>query len=310
MKLRVIGKGYFPFPSLTEQKLINSVTYLPWFHVQIGRLLHSFRVRSEENKMAGVKRTRSRCATPLGDPRGIPKCIKFILLKFEDFLLGCLEGFGAGRIILLVTFKNSSFHSGIQFKMADSQELLLFPDLSVDELVSEVLKDIGVENFDFNDIDVPLTTPDSIQSTWSFNSFKNAQDNAAVNPQFCLDLNAQISVELYKDSEPLELTCDTKEPVQCRESDSDYQVTRTSELPKNSRGTKRKATYETMRRQNNDACKRYREKEKEKKQRLELELEELSTKNKLLCMKLDEVKSEVQRLQNQIIFQQLLPKRK
>jgi len=89
-------------------------------------------------------RVTSRSATPLGDPRGIPKS-SFLLLRINNCLiLGCLEGFGARINVRLFTVGNNIYRN--KNKMADMFNELL-QDISGVDLMEYCENVLSLHNF-------------------------------------------------------------------------------------------------------------------------------------------------------------------
>jgi len=320
MKLVIIGKGFLPFPCDIEQKLIRKVTWLHLIVTSSRFLISKFPFR-----MSGVLRTTSRYATPLGDPRGVPKFTKLNPSTLVNILLGCLEGFGARRRRRL---KVISEIRGIQYKMEDINDLLLFPDFLGDDILFEILRDIEVEDIDFDyldtnasdELDTVQSSPNtSVVSLWQLTDAdddtnapklydKNAPTLAEISNENVKDFYGDAAIattatsHAYEQSTVMQIDNSFSEN-QCFDSQDT-----TSKVKAAPRGQKRKSSYESMRRRNNESCKAYREREKAKKRKLQKELETESEKNRLLHKTLDEKKNEVQRLQNLLIFNVYKPK--
>lgn len=122
MKLHIFGKGYFPLPCRLEIKLVHMIIWQSFWFSKTSHFFSQSKCRNFWRTKMGTRVT-SRSATPLGDPRGIPKS-SFLLLRINNCLiLGCLEGFGARINVRLFTVGNNIYRN--KNKMADMFNELL-----------------------------------------------------------------------------------------------------------------------------------------------------------------------------------------
>ena len=142
-------------------------------------------------------RTSSRLATPLGDPRGIPK--QFYIQTNRTIILGCLEVSSRARIHRIIKIEDDGKRRVINMKEVSND--LPFPELSEDDIMA-ALCDTDLEHFLFGNVlhsseDEPFSVShigDAVQQCWGF---KPSQAPKAIN-------NKGLAVPFQEHSEPLQ----------------------------------------------------------------------------------------------------------